>query len=292
MTVDVDSFSSIFPHQSFFAPSSSRRHRRHAPADAASVALHLSSRDAAVNVFAVSGCDEEAIFDAASFLVDSFWLGSPRQWVDAAAPAGGAADVSDAVRASLVEEQAADLMETYGERMGKRMLNSCVVCATDGDGSPLGMACLQVLVLDAAKGNTLNAEQSEDVLKNAVATLGPKQRRQYKDASVQQIAEELLPASQEAVCCFSNLAVAPGARRQGIAFQLCQELESIAKDWNFDSIHLKVESDNEAAVNLYENRLGYVSEFVVENDPAIRLDTSAGEFIETQARTLLLKKAL
>lgn len=286
LTVKVESFLSILPHQPF-SPPWSRRYRH--TSDFKSVALNFSSRDATVNIVAVSACDEEAIFNAASFLVDSFWLGSPRQWVDATA---GDVDVSETVRTSLVEEQAADLMETYGERMGKRMLNSCLVCATNSGGSPLGMVCLQVLVLDSTKGNTLNAEQSEDILKNAVASLGPKQRRLFKDASVHQISTELLPESQEAICCFSNLAVAPSARRQGIALQLCQELESVAKDWDFDSIFLKVESDNESALNLYKNRLGYVSVFDVEDDSAIRLDTCAGKFIETQVRTLLLKKAL
>jgi len=258
-------------------------------------ALNLSSsssppQGATINIFAKSGCDEEAIVEAANFLVDSFWLGSPRQWVDEAA--GNAADVSDSVKTSLVVEQAADLMLNYGERMGKQMLNSCLVFASHDGGSLLGLAGMQVLLLDSNRGNILKAEQSEEVVKNAVASLGPKQRRLYKDATVQQIAEELLPPTQEAICFFCNLAVSPDARRQGIALQLCQELERIAKSWNFDNIYLKVENDNEAAMRLYKDKLGYECVLTVDGDPAVRLDTKAGEFIETPVKTMLLKKAL
>ena len=266
------------------------------PTAVSPVSLDLSSSSSPskevtdVRIVSASDWEEEAIIDAASFLVDAFWLGSPRQWLDEAA----GTVTSDVVKRRLVEEQAADLMKYYGERMGKRVLNSCLVFATHGDGIPLGMLGMQVLLLDSTEGNILTAEQSEAVLTNAVASLGPKQRRQYKDASAQQIAEELLPPSLEAICFFSNLAVSPNARRQGIAFQLCQEVERIAKqgEWNFDSVYLKVEIDNEAAVRLYEDKLDYVCAYTIEADPAIRLDTAAGEFIGTTEATLLLKKAL
>ena len=54
----------------------------------------------------------------------------------------------------------------------------------------------------------------------------------------------------------SSLAISPGFRRKGLAQKLCREAESLAKDWGYEEVLLKVERDNGRARNLYR-KLGY-----------------------------------
>jgi ribosomal protein S18 acetylase RimI-like enzyme len=243
-----------------------------------------------ITTIVVSDCDNEGILEAATFLVDNFWLGSKRQLLnedDRNIP------LPEAVRELLIQEQAEDLNERYGERMGKRALDSCLVLATPGKESLLGLLCLQELLMDSSKGDFLSSDKSEEILKNAVATLPPSQRKIYKNASAKTIARELLPPSLEAICCISNLAVSTQARRQGVAQKLCQQAESIAKnEWNYDRVYLKVENSNDAAIKLYADRLGYTCDYKVDSDPAIRLDASAGEFVQINTDTMILTKLL
>jgi ribosomal protein S18 acetylase RimI-like enzyme len=243
-----------------------------------------------VTTFVVSDCDNDGILEAATFLVDNFWLGSKRQLLnedDSHVP------LSEAVRESLIQEQAEDLNERYGERMGKRALDSCLVLATPGDESLLGMLCLQELLMDSSKGDFLSSDKSEEIFKSAVATLSPQQRKIYKNANAKTIAQDLLPPSLNAICCISNLAVSTHARRQGVAQKLCQQAESIAKDeWYYDRVYLKVEASNDAAIKLYADKLGYTCVYHVDSDPAIRLDASAGEFVQINVDTMILTKLL
>jgi GNAT superfamily N-acetyltransferase len=260
----------------------------------------LTATDVAAVEIVESPGDQQSIREFAGFLVDSFWLGSPRQMVPP--PSSSAEDtgsvVSDSVKASLVEEQAEDLMNNYGERMGKRLLDSALLAAKDPvSGVMLGCVALNVLLLDRNKENILAPDESESILTAAVASLGPKERRQYKGAAAKEIADQLLGGQeprkqQEAVVCFSNLSVAPAARGRGIAYQLCKRVERMARQWGYDKVYLKVESDNVPAKTLYEKKLGYTTEYVLEADPAIRLDTVAGEFIEIQCETFIMKKDL
>jgi hypothetical protein len=157
----------------------------------------------------VSIRSEADIQAAAEFMVDAFWLNSPQ---------GLVLDdiVSDATKKSLIQQQADDLQEKYGERMGKRLLEAALLQAVRFDyKSNLGLVGMEVSLLDKDIGDTLSITKSDELLKNAVASLGPKQRRQYKGASVIDIATELLPPPLEAVVVLSNLVVSPAARRLG-----------------------------------------------------------------------------
>ncbi|KAL9185338.1 hypothetical protein ACHAXT_003115 [Thalassiosira profunda] len=232
---------------------------------------------------------EASIQQAAEFLVDSFWLGSPQQLVVSAS-----SDVSEAARSSLVSTQAQDLNGKYGERMGKRKLDALILAATDegGDGAFAGLVTLEVRLLDR-RSDILSADASEFKLTQAVAALGPKQRREYKDASVIDIANALLPPDISAVCSLSNLCVSPSARRKGIAENLCNEAERFAKkDLGFDEIYLRVESENEAAKRLYEEKLGYEQTMDVEAATALRVDGNKGEFVEVTSDIVVLKKKI
>ena len=83
--------------------------------------------------------DSEGFLNAAgSFLVDSFWLGSDHHMLKEDV------EMSSDARMNLIIEQAADLQEKYGERMGKRLAKSCVVGALDEETKELiGVATLK-----------------------------------------------------------------------------------------------------------------------------------------------------
>jgi ribosomal protein S18 acetylase RimI-like enzyme len=222
---------------------------------------------------------------AGSFLVSNFWLGSDHHMLEGKA-------MTDDARMNLVIEQAADLQEKYGERMGKRLNNCCVIGALDEETKELiGLATLkETLLID---NDVLESEKAESIAKNAVAALGPKQRREYKNAPIRKIADELLSENTKAVCVMSNLAVGKKARRRGVARALCQEVEAMAgEDWGFDEVHLLVESENTAARTLYEKKLGYKPVFMNEGATALRIDFETGDFLEIKQDTLIMAKKL
>ena len=261
-----------------------------------SSSLRSSSSSETLEIVECSG-DEASILEASTFMVDSFWLGSSRHLLQARPQEQEERlplPVSDALRSALIEEQIADFMENYGERLGQRLLETGIVLARDGDDGDqqlLGMVCLAETLFDQEHSRVLPISEAETLLKDAVAALGPKQRRQYKDASALEIVQ-LLPGKQ-AVCCLSNLAVAPAARRRGVALQLCRAVEeAVATNLGYDSLMLLVERDNAHARRLYEDKLGYRLRCTLEGESALRVDTETGGFVETQADTLLLVKDL
>lgn len=246
--------------------------------------LSTSPDESTIRLTECSG-EEADIQSVASFMVDAFWLQSPQQLI-----VEGDGEISESTRAALLEEQTRDLMDKYGERLGKRLLDSCLLTAVEGD-ELLGAVGIEVCLFDKANEEIIGAEKSEFMLKNAVASLGPKQRRQYKDSSVQEIATELLPPEISGICCLSNLCVSPNARRKGIAKKLCDAVEETASEWGFNDMFLKVESDNTAAKDLYESKMGYSVECTLTDEVALRVDAESG-FVETTADTLILKKPL
>jgi GNAT superfamily N-acetyltransferase len=239
----------------------------------------------------VSEGDEKSLSEAATFMVDAFWLSTGRLLIPIQDDAQ--VSVSDVTRKNLYEEQFSDLTAKYGERMGKRLLVSCLLTAIDKEsGDILGVVGVETSLLDRVKEDILSQGKAETMLKDAVSTLGPKQRRLYKDSTVAEIAQDLLPALQ-LVACLSNLSVSPNARRRGIAATLCAEAERVAaSEWKFGSLFLKVESENAAARHLYEQKLGYKLEYTIDSAPAIRIDVDAGCFIENEASTLVLAKTI
>jgi GNAT superfamily N-acetyltransferase len=236
--------------------------------------------------------DNESIQSVAKFMIDAFWLQSPHHLIQS----GGLAittEVSDSARAALMQEQSRDLMDKYGERLGKRLLDSCLLTALDEDSSEmLGVVGIDMCLINKATNEIIIANKAETMLKNAVSSLGPKQRRQYKDSSAQDLASELLPPGICAICCLSNLAVSPKARRRGIAKKLCAKAEKWVSYWGYDEMFLKVESENTAARYLYEQKLGYATECTLDRAVALRVDVDSGCFVETNADTLILSKRL
>ena len=242
-----------------------------------------------LTIEACSG-DEPSLLKAATFMIDSFWLGTDT------------VELTATQKSSLISEQFQDLQEKYGERLGKRLLDSRLYVAKDSTEDVwLGMVGVEVTLLDRTTDGdklvVLDTATAESMLKTAVASLGPKQRRQYKDASLDQIASEILvpPFSPEnhcyePICCLSNLAVSPKARRRGVALALCQQVEDFAQQNGYD-LCLKVEEGNIAARKLYETKLGYQLVTTIPDASALRIDPTAGSFQEITAETLVLGKS-
>jgi len=256
------------------------------PARGSSAAPAEANTD--IKVLPSSG-DASSIRQAAAFMVEYFWLSSPQNLL---AAGDDPSSLSEAAKATLVEEQDNDLTETYGEIMGTRTLESCLLTAED-DGGLLGLVGIETKLYNKSENQVISAEKSQALLKNAIASLGPKQRRQYKDSSAAELVTELLPPELQLVCTLSNLSVSPRSRRRGVAMRLCQEAEKLAKEeWNFDSMCLLVEKKNEAARSLYETKLGYE---LIASDPSasgLRVDVDNGCFVEQGHETLTLRKAL
>jgi GNAT superfamily N-acetyltransferase len=246
----------------------------------------------------ITSDDEDFLNMVGYFLVDAFWLSSEHHQL-------GVDDVSQAlssdVKMNLVVEQASDLQDKYGPRLGSRMFQSSVIAALDQDTkATVGVVTLKATLLmeNLIKGTTivLEADEAEVMVKNAVAQLGPKQRRLYKNAPVETIVKELLmvPSSTtnniKAIVVLSNLAVSPQARRRGIAKTLCQEALAMVAEWGFTELYLLVEEANVAARSLYETQLGYRLAFRNDGAKALRVDLETGSFVEIEADTLGLVK--
>lgn len=262
-----------------------KQKQQHGSRSAVAPALQMAG-DSTISMVPSDGSPQD-MARAASFMVDAFWLNSP-QGLCLSTDASSNSD-------SLVQEQAHDFTEKYGERMGKRVLDTMLIQAIGEGDELLGLVGLEVSLLDKTSGDIVSATKSQDLLKMAVASLGPKQRREYKKATVQQICTELLPSHLEAVVVLSNLVVSPQARRRGIAQQLCREAERISggsEEWGYDALYLRVEEQNEAARTLYENLMGFTKQYELSDATGIRIDESGSNFVEVDAPILVLSKTL
>lgn len=218
-------------------------------------------------------------------MIDAFWLKSPQGLVIDD-------EVSDSTKASLLQEQVLDFEDKYGERLGQRTLNTALLQARNEDNGELaGLVAVEVTLLDKKIGDTISSSKSENLVKTTVASLGPKERRAYKNAPVEQVCEELMSPDLEAVAVLSNLVVSPSARRLGIAKQLCDAVESLAaKEWQYKTLWLRVESENQAARTLYEDKLGFSQQYALPDATGLRIQD--GSFASVSAETLVMSKTI
>lgn len=263
-----------------------------------------SPNDEFLQVASLDGGDT-TIYNAARFMVDAFWIGSPQQLIQVTGDSSPF--ISESAKSALIDIQADDLMDKYGERLGKRKLDALILVALeseDGDiitnnakltttDNILGLVTIEVRLMNSSKKDILSASTSEQMLTQAVSALRPQQRREYKDSSVVEIATELLPPEISAVCSLSNLCVASKARRKGVAVRLCEEAERMAREeLGFEEIFLRVEGENEAASRLYETKLGYERKFEVEGGTALRVDGESGSFVEVESDIVVMNKLI
>ena len=173
--------------------------------------------------------------------------------------------------------------------MNSRLLGAF---STGEESSLVGIVGVDVTLVNARESKLYTREEAEVLLRNTVAALGPKQRREYKNASVSDIVQALLP-QLNAVVILTNLAVSTTQRRLGVGKLLCQEVERLAKEeWEIDTLYLRVEGQNGVARGLYESRLGYQEAWVESEAVAIRANWELATFEERNCETLSLMKSL
>ncbi len=89
----------------------------------------------------------------------------------------------------------------------------------------------------------------------------------------------------------SNLAVAPRARRRGLAAALMRACEKQAKEWEFDECLLLVESGNVRARKLYR-KLGYKELKGGAEEDAPTLKVIAGALADVRVTNVAMRKSL
>mmetsp|Transcript_10204 Transcript_10204/g.22639 ORF Transcript_10204/g.22639 Transcript_10204/m.22639 type:complete len:310 (-) Transcript_10204:93-1022(-) len=256
---------------------------------APNAATHLfGSGSATAETVVLKSCDDEVSMSlGASLMLDSFWLPQVAQATEEGT-------LSDGSRTKLLEEQRSDLSGRYGERMGKRLMPSTLLLATSPDSDrtePVGMVGIEAVLWDREGREVLLNAASEGILKSALSSLGPKQRRALKDANLCELCRELLkdgPAYEPAVV-LANLAVDPSIRRSGIGRKLCvaagefalKEIFPDCESWDTPpQMVLQVEAANDGARSLYADRMGYTVEWADTTKPALRIDINTGNFVE------------
>jgi ribosomal protein S18 acetylase RimI-like enzyme len=232
--------------------------------------------------------------ECAQFMVDNFWLDPHRLLSSSSTDSTSINNPSASLRATLLDIQLADWETRFGELLGSRQLpaNLFVAHSPTSPHDIVGLVGLEVLLYHQEDSDFWTQANSASKLQQAVASLGPKQRLQYKGATVTQLTEELLPPYFKAVVCLSNLCVDPRVRRQGIASRLCRAVEDTTRQWGFTEVYLKVEQDNPSALTLYKDVLGYVEIGQLVDSAAIRVDIHAGTFVTQPVESLILSKQL
>lgn len=232
--------------------------------------------DATIENFdGTKGVDGTTINEAAKFMMGSFW---------------GVQDSNP----TLLSDQVSDLETRHGEILGKRKLFSNLAIAKGEGNEIVGMVGVEVALFDLKTKNIINYKQSDKIVTDSVASLGPKQRRQYKDARIEELVAELpnLNGNFEAVAVLANLCVSPSARGMGLGDKLCSAVQDVvSNDWGMGKIMLKVESTNEPAKKLYE-KMGFVEEHVEKDAVTIRPDLENNVFHEVSCEMLTMRKSL
>jgi len=142
------------------------------------------------------GLPTTTINEAADFMVKEFWG-------------------VDSSNGGLLAEIQHDLDSRFGEILGKRKLFSSLILSRSEDSNDIiGLIGVEVGLLDLTNNSIINFKDSEKIIMNAVASLGPKQRRQFKDASIEELVTELpdLNGRFEAVAVLANLCFSKDAR--------------------------------------------------------------------------------
>lgn len=236
-----------------------------------------SSSDTVFESFdGTNGVDKKLIKNVSQFMMESFW---------------GVEAGTDKYSA-LLAEQEEDLNERFGEILGRRKLQTQLIVGRKQERME-GSVGVEVALLDLKQDDILSYSQSEKTLNDAVAALGPKERRQYKDCTIVALVAGLptLGGQYEAVAVLANLCVSSASRGNGVGQKLCKEVESVVKDWGIGKIALKVEAGNTPARNLY-TKLGYKEDVSRDDSITIRPDLENGNFQEMPCTMLILTKTL
>jgi ribosomal protein S18 acetylase RimI-like enzyme len=210
----------------------------------------------------VSECNNDLLERVAEFLVNAYWLGTPRVWVNGAfdvttVPQRGGLPYYDnpSHRWSgerlqlLIRQQAADLAAKFSGQsrrmapqswlqstllMATTNTNQHHYAATSGHATLVGVVCVQELLLDRDRGVLLSVEESHQVLRQIWGSLPRLTQRHHASSSATRLWPSLVStrspyASLVPVSVLCNLAVAPSMRRRGVARALCVAAYNVAR---------------------------------------------------------------
>jgi GNAT superfamily N-acetyltransferase len=242
-----------------------------------------------------------AVVDA---FVDAFWTAGTNF---------GKVRLSERERRQLARQVADDFRGRYSSSWedGNRLFGSRLLLAREPDsGVVVGCVGLESTLLDPLERSVFTAHQAEGLLRAEFATMADSERcapvvvltprtvRLYRPTSLHRwlsgrsargvtvyyaelfgaegiaaLVGELMP-QYSTVALLTNLAVAPAARRSGLAQELCQCCELGCVEWGLPVILLQVEEENAAARSLYQVG-GYRELFRQSGMIALRLRPSA-----------------
>jgi ribosomal protein S18 acetylase RimI-like enzyme len=210
--------------------------------------------------------DAPQLAEAADLFVDAFWS---RETSTAAQAA-----LSDGARRELVAQQVADMESRYGTRVGARRLPSQLLLARSPAGAAVGCVGVEAALVDPIGERVLTRQQGEARIVDLFQSMGARERNQYRKLPLLQLTAELLPEFK-VFGLLANLAVAPSARRAGLAQKLCRACEGVCQEWGLPALLLQVEQENQAARRLY-SRIGYGEVWRDGAAAALRLRPGAG----------------
>jgi len=209
-----------------------------------------------------------AVVDA---FVDAFWT---------AGTTFGEVRLSERERRQLARQVADDFRGRYSSSWedGNRLFGSRLLLAREPDsGVVVGCVGLESTLLDPLERSVFTAHQAEGLLRAEFATMADSERLYYAELfgaeGIAALVGELMP-QYSTVALLTNLAVAPAARRSGLAQELCQCCELGCVEWGLPVILLQVEEENAAARSLYQMG-GYRELFRQSGMIALRLRPSA-----------------
>lgn len=262
-------------------PTASLLHRRHRRRERTNL-WSATSSDLIVESFdGTQGVEKKVLDQVSDFMMEAFWGVAP-------------ADSGDSYP-KLLTEQKVDLNSRFGEILGRRKLQTKLMVGThqERENGIVGTVGVEVALFDLKQRDILSYSQSEKTLLGAISSLGPKERRLYKDSSIVDLVTELptLRGHYEAVAVLANLCVSPTSRGSGVGEKLCIQVEEVVRNWGLGKIMLKVEAENIAAKRLYA-KLGYKEEVSLENSTTVRPDLNVGTFQEIPCTMLILSKSL
>lgn len=165
-----------------------------------------------------------------------------------ASKSGGASELTKFQAASLERQQVNEFRRRYGKYVGPKDRRAELIICQNGAGELMGCAGIEV----------------DNVQKS--------------DGRGQSVRAPLM----------SNLAVGKKFRRKGLAEDLVQAAELLArKEWGFEEVYLYVEKSNTSAVKLYK-KLGYRT--VWEDDKAKTLIPTEGGQLKTAPTVIVCMK--
>lgn len=214
---------------------------------------------------------ESELRRAALLWVESFWAAGTIQ---------GPMPLWDEGHKLLNEDALDDFFEGYGEI---RFLRSeCFVAKHVGTDDMAGCVGIEMMLVNPETWQKPERLQAELLVQQKLDVIGEHEGERYKKLGASHQVQELQVhfPDYRVFGLLCNLAVAPSARRSGLARLLCSKVEEKSAEWGLPSIILSVDLDNGPARALYQ-AIGYEDKFYGEDREAGRLKlTEFGAYLD------------